>query len=424
MLVSQIPQKFPIVFAASAGVGFINTIPSIPQSGSLASLPTGFPPLSFQPVATGGSPLWGADMNGILNQISAWSQWQNMGGPVSYDGSFSTAIGGYAKNSWLLTATGNGWWISLVDNNTSDPDTGGANWQFLAFGQTYAGNPNGNVAGVAGSAYGLTQALLWDTSNKILWLCTTTGTASTAIWTQLTGASSGPVWCGTSGGTANAQILTPPASLQSFIAGTSITFKAGPTNTGSLTITLGSFGSFAAKKQGPTGSLSLSGGEVVAGDIITGVYDGTNIQLTTIAMGSAAQANASSNTGVVAAVSGSVSIGHIAIFSDTIGTVVDGGSPGVAIPTYLNASNNGNTLGSGIFIVDTNYSGAFSVNLPASPALGAILDLTDIAGTWATANFTLNNNGNTIMGSTSPLICNRSGEDFKIWWNGSDWRLA
>ena len=40
-----------------------------------------------------------------------------------------------------------------------------------------AGNPNGSVAGE-------TYQLLWDTVDLILWVCTTSGTASTAVWTE------------------------------------------------------------------------------------------------------------------------------------------------------------------------------------------------------------------------------------------------
>lgn len=43
---------------------------------------------------------------------------------------------------------------------------------------TYAGNPNGNVAGNISP----TQDLVWDTSHLVLWICTTAGTASTAVW--------------------------------------------------------------------------------------------------------------------------------------------------------------------------------------------------------------------------------------------------
>ncbi len=40
-----------------------------------------------------------------------------------------------------------------------------------------AGNPNGALAGK-------TYQLCWDTTNKILYVCTTTGSSSTAVWTK------------------------------------------------------------------------------------------------------------------------------------------------------------------------------------------------------------------------------------------------
>lgn len=44
-----------------------------------------------------------------------------------------------------------------------------------------AGNPNGSVAGT-------TYQFCWDTTNSILYLCTTSGTSSTAVWTKVGGA--------------------------------------------------------------------------------------------------------------------------------------------------------------------------------------------------------------------------------------------
>ncbi|MDE3023319.1 MAG: hypothetical protein KGI54_15970 [Pseudomonadota bacterium] len=52
----------------------------------------------------------------------------------------------------------------------------------IAAMKLYAGNPNGNVAGNA-NVNGASD-LVWDTTNSILYICTTTGTASTAVWTQ------------------------------------------------------------------------------------------------------------------------------------------------------------------------------------------------------------------------------------------------
>jgi hypothetical protein len=63
----------------------------------------------------------------------------------------------------------------------------------LSVVQCFAGNPNGNVAGNAGSATtGLPPDLVWDTTDNQLWVCTTTGSTSTAVWTLYAGNSNAP----------------------------------------------------------------------------------------------------------------------------------------------------------------------------------------------------------------------------------------
>lgn len=51
--------------------------------------------------------------------------------------------------------------------------------------QVYAGNPNGNLAGSAGTTGGSSSSMAWDITNNLLYVCTTTGSASTAVWTQV-----------------------------------------------------------------------------------------------------------------------------------------------------------------------------------------------------------------------------------------------
>lgn len=129
---SDIPSKFSIPFADGAGSGYIRTIPTASQIGvndGWASLEDGFPPLNATPKAAGGIPPFIQDMNGILKQISAWSRWVGAGGPVRYDSTFQTAIGGYPKGALVQSAVSDGvWWVSLVENNVTNPDSGGAGW--------------------------------------------------------------------------------------------------------------------------------------------------------------------------------------------------------------------------------------------------------------------------------------------------------
>jgi len=133
---SNIPTKIPLPFAYNAGVGYKNTIPTASQIGVVngrASLNDGFPPLNFVPISSGGVPPFGSDVNGILNEITAITQWQQAGGFFFYDSSFSTTIGGYPKGAILQSSSNSGLWISTAENNTTNPDTGGEGWMSLAF---------------------------------------------------------------------------------------------------------------------------------------------------------------------------------------------------------------------------------------------------------------------------------------------------
>lgn len=148
---SNIPSKIPLPFAYAAGSSYKNTIPVASQIGitnGKASLTDGFPPLTFQAISSGGVPPFGADFNGILNEITAIQQWQEAGGFFPYDSAFSTAIGGYPKGAIIQSSSYNGLWVSSVENNTTDPDSSSsAGWTSLAFegaiGITFTtGTPN------------------------------------------------------------------------------------------------------------------------------------------------------------------------------------------------------------------------------------------------------------------------------------------
>ena len=133
---SNIPSKIPLPFAYAAGSSYKNTIPVASQIGitnGRASLTDGFPPLTFTPIGAGGVPPFGSDINGILNEITAIQQWQQAGGFFPYDAAFSTAVGGYPKGAILQSADFGGIWVSIAENNTTNPDTGGAGWVSLAF---------------------------------------------------------------------------------------------------------------------------------------------------------------------------------------------------------------------------------------------------------------------------------------------------
>jgi hypothetical protein len=63
-------------------------------------------------------------------------------------------------------------------NPAYDPTIEQANfWVPFAMITTNAGNPNGIVQGIQFTTF------CWDTSNSILYICTSTGSATTAVWT-------------------------------------------------------------------------------------------------------------------------------------------------------------------------------------------------------------------------------------------------
>lgn len=94
----------------------------------------------------------------------------------------------------------------------------------------------------------------------------------TTIWDQLTyGASQVPLWGGTSAGTPNAQTLTASGWTQA--AGQQVSFLvgAGLTNTGATTMAINGGTPLAVD----LGTSALTGGELVAGAIITVGYNAT-----------------------------------------------------------------------------------------------------------------------------------------------------
>lgn len=126
---SNVPSKSPIVFGASATGTYIRTVPQTTADPAAASFTLGFPPQTFTDEGAGGTPPDGRDFNGILNHLSAWTRWFMAGGPITYDSAFQSAVGGYPAGAIVGSATTPGkQYRSTVDNNTTNPDTGGAGW--------------------------------------------------------------------------------------------------------------------------------------------------------------------------------------------------------------------------------------------------------------------------------------------------------
>lgn len=75
--------------------------------------------------------------------------------------------------------------VNNVQVWTEDP-VWSSDYSTLAQVQPFAGNPNGNLAGFAGTQGALPgSSMVWDYTNDILYVATTTGNATTTVWTAV-----------------------------------------------------------------------------------------------------------------------------------------------------------------------------------------------------------------------------------------------
>ena len=116
----QQPKLLSKVWAA---LGLKNDIPDSRITGipnESATYEDGFPQITMTPIALGGKAPSGKDMNGILNELSAHTVYQNQGGIYKFDSAFAEKIGGYSKGSLLINNKLDKLFISLVDKNKTD----------------------------------------------------------------------------------------------------------------------------------------------------------------------------------------------------------------------------------------------------------------------------------------------------------------
>lgn len=128
MQLTDSPAKLVLPFADA---GAKNTIPVASQIGitaGAASLTDGFPPLTRTPIAAGGVPPSGLDMNGVLFELSSVIRWANAGGGYAYDSAFANDanVGGYPKGARVMRSDGLGYWFNTAENNQTDPEGVGA----------------------------------------------------------------------------------------------------------------------------------------------------------------------------------------------------------------------------------------------------------------------------------------------------------
>lgn len=346
MLNSSIPNKFPLRWGQNAGAPYIRSIPSASQIGiqnGAASLNDGFPPLTSQPIGSGGVPPWGQDMNGILNQITAWNQWQQAGAAVQYDGSFSTSIGGYPKYAIVAsTATLGLFWFNTVDSNTTDPDGGSpSGWiatgpavNLLHYG-TDAGTANAlSVASVTPGVPVFTAGMLFEitkmsSANTAAMTGTIAGQAGNVTWGDTTALRPGDwpasstglvLWDGTRFRLLTSFIRTsaiqPSVDMVFYVNGATGNDSNDGLTSGTAFATI--TGAVSAIK---SRYLSLNSATV---NVANGTYNGFSISSSGIATWNFVGNTGSPSSCIISATSGTINIGRAVLVSHGANVTLNG----------------------------------------------------------------------------------------------------
>lgn len=110
----DLPQ---ILASAIAENGIKNPIPQNPTGTYLASVEEGYPEITITPIAEGGIPPAGGDLNGMFNLLSQFYFFNQNGGTYTFNSSVSSAIGGYPLGAvlWYNNSI-NGTHIQVVSN--------------------------------------------------------------------------------------------------------------------------------------------------------------------------------------------------------------------------------------------------------------------------------------------------------------------
>lgn len=87
-------------------------------------------------------------------------------------------------------------------------------------------------------------------------------------------------WCGTSTDSPNQQLITPATAVASLVAGQYLfAFLAGFTNTTAMTLGVSGAGGYQPfYKPSAAGPVVMTGGEIVAGNLVGAIWDGSQFQ--------------------------------------------------------------------------------------------------------------------------------------------------
>lgn len=231
------PPFIPEAFANDANPLNRNVIPANPLTAQRASFSLGFPPQTMQPVVAGGKPMLGPDMNGTLFMLSSHIFYQQSGQPYRWNADVAVAIGGYAAGTLLGSTDTVTLWFNIVNNNSTDPDAGGAGWvPMFSYGVSVlppttggivtltAAQASKSVIVVTGALSANLQLVLPNSLRRWLIVNSTTGAFTTTVKT----AAGTGVAVSQGGFTAPVEVYGDGTNLYNVVAPLTIPTDVGP----------------------------------------------------------------------------------------------------------------------------------------------------------------------------------------------------
>lgn len=151
------PDILTIPFAANAAPETINPIPISREPTDPAQQATwseGFPRVTMQPMATGGIPPKGQDMNGALKAISEHIVYMGSGGLYGWSDAWVAAKGGYPLGAVLQSNDGRSAYVNIVEGNAvnfnTTPSSIGVSWLPFAGNGALSGKVDKTTQVIAG----------------------------------------------------------------------------------------------------------------------------------------------------------------------------------------------------------------------------------------------------------------------------------
>lgn len=127
------PKRLTKAFAEE---GLKNTIPETANENTAANAATyskGFPAVTMTPIAVGGQPPSGKDMNGILYELSSHIAYLNKGGQYKFDADFCEEVGGYDVGAVVQSDDGLTLYANQSPKNKTNPNSRSSKgWKIIA----------------------------------------------------------------------------------------------------------------------------------------------------------------------------------------------------------------------------------------------------------------------------------------------------